>query len=521
MGHAIPGKIFRWPNRTVPFIINATDFPTGSSQLGVINSAITKWNNTAGIHVTLIPRTAETFFVEFVAADSSCSSDIGKKAFIWPSRSGKTQVRCDTTADFQDGNVIHEIGHAVGLLHEHTRSDRDNFVAVIVQNVLTAKIGNYNRQTGQRIGIYDFGSIMHYPSNGTFCVQWYPSAPVPQEFSRRSPSLATFAPNGELHMVHVGPSSLIPRVPDSTDIWHSWTSNGAVWTRGPRVPGRGSRDTPALASFSVDGQLHMVHRGRSSDFLFHSRSADGRNWNAPVVILNMVEGSGTPALTEFKNELHLVHRGKNSNELFHLFSADGLTWTQNPQGSPIPGQFSRDTPALASFSVDGQLHMVHRGQSDDFLYHSWSADGRTWSDPFGVPIPNQQSSRHAPALAEFVGDDGKMKLHMAYADEAGTVWHTYFGRVSPLIGSTGTRIHIAYSWSPATDRDNNKSRFGPALISFDGRLTMMLVKANSSRIVQTSRDATLQCIVPSGGTTIGQRVALSTDDIATVNTMYP
>ncbi|MFX0579915.1 M12 family metallopeptidase [Nocardia nepalensis] len=520
MGHAIPYKLSRWPNDVVPFIINPIDFPTGSPQLGVVLSAISKWNATTDIKVTLAQQMGEPFFVEFVAADRSCSSDIGKKWFILPGRDGKTQVRCDTTGDFQDGNVMHEIGHAVGLLHEQTRSDREGFVTVILQNVLTDQVINYKPRTGLHPGPYDFGSIMHYPSNGEFCVQWYPSVPVPREFSRHAPSVATFTSKGELHMVHVGPSSLRPWGPDSTDIWHSWTSNGALWTQGPRVPGRASGDTPALAAFSVDGQLHMVHRGHSNDLLFHSRSDDGRNWRDPVVILNTEEGSGTPALAEFNNELHLVHRGKNSNELFHLFSADGLTWTRNPQGSPIPRQWSRDTPALAAFSVDGQLHMVHRGQSDDFLYHSSSADGRTWSDPAGVPIPNQESSRHAPALAEFVGDDGNMKLHMAYADAAGTVWHTYFGRSTPLIGTTGTRVRFTYGWSEANARDNNKSRFGPALVSFDGRLTMMLVKAGSSRIVQTSRDATLQCIVASGGAAIGQRSGLSAEDVNTVKIMY-
>jgi len=63
------------------------------------------------------------------------------------------------------GNTIHEIGHAIGLWHEHSRADRDDYVDVLYENIISWAAFNFDKQTqnGYDIGDYDYGSIMHYP----------------------------------------------------------------------------------------------------------------------------------------------------------------------------------------------------------------------------------------------------------------------------------------------------------------------------------------------------------------------
>ena len=59
--------------------------------------------------------------------------------------------------------MIHEIGHAMGLLHEHTRPDRDSFVKINWNSINPDKTHNFDVLADAiPLGDYDYSSIMHY-----------------------------------------------------------------------------------------------------------------------------------------------------------------------------------------------------------------------------------------------------------------------------------------------------------------------------------------------------------------------
>ncbi|MCL1667312.1 M12 family metallopeptidase [Elizabethkingia ursingii] len=135
-----------WPNSIVPYTV-ALGFPNS----GRITEALNRYAADTGIQ--FVPRTDQTDYVEFVQSGNT-QSYIGRIG-------GRQEIEIADWAEY--GNVMHEIGHAVGLGHEHQRPDRDSYIWVNPsansQNYQALPAGLFTI-----IGSFDFNSIMLYGS---------------------------------------------------------------------------------------------------------------------------------------------------------------------------------------------------------------------------------------------------------------------------------------------------------------------------------------------------------------------
>ena len=82
----------------------------------------------------------------------SCSSSLGRiggRQVISVGSAGTeyTDMSCcnptpygsNVTITCTKGNILHQIGHALGLYHEHSRPDRDSYITVVLENVMPGK----------------------------------------------------------------------------------------------------------------------------------------------------------------------------------------------------------------------------------------------------------------------------------------------------------------------------------------------------------------------------------------------
>ncbi|KAM9339607.1 low choriolytic enzyme-like [Symphorus nematophorus] len=69
------------------------------------------------------------------------------------------------------GIIQHELLHALGFYHEHTRSDRDEYVRINWDNINEYFVYNFRKQDTNNLNTpYDYSSVMHYGKTafGTF-----------------------------------------------------------------------------------------------------------------------------------------------------------------------------------------------------------------------------------------------------------------------------------------------------------------------------------------------------------------
>lgn len=99
-------------------------------------------------------RDKEPNFIDFVLTLNNSSSNLGMIG-------GRQSIRLNSNAD--EGTVAHEIGHALGLIHEHSRMDRDMYITVHYENIWPRFHDQFDiPKSGRATAEFDFESIMLY-----------------------------------------------------------------------------------------------------------------------------------------------------------------------------------------------------------------------------------------------------------------------------------------------------------------------------------------------------------------------
>eukprot|EP00079_Xenopus_tropicalis_P015538 XP_004913426.1 PREDICTED: astacin-like metalloendopeptidase isoform X2 [Xenopus tropicalis] len=107
--------------------------------------------------VQFVPYTDEDDYVAIKSANG-CWSYMGRQG-------GAQVVSVEKGYCTSEGTTMHELNHALGFVHEQSRSDRDNYVNIMCQYISPGDIVNFEIMNTNNLNtIYDYRSIMHYPA---------------------------------------------------------------------------------------------------------------------------------------------------------------------------------------------------------------------------------------------------------------------------------------------------------------------------------------------------------------------
>lgn len=466
-----------WTDRTIPY-----QFDSGYPLVQAVRAIMDQWEQAAGVCFT--ERGNETDYLRISQGGGGSHSVLGM-----PNGAGQVVIHNDYIG-------MHELGHALGLIHEQSRSDRDTYITVDWDNIDPASKGNFEiDRDSVLLTPYDRYSVMHYASpaigwgaitrkdkDGKDVPVWTMHWKADQNARLGAGPLASWTTlsSADREGARVlynrvpgwgnrgsGPECAMSRAPrcatfknevwavwqgaTGSGIWYSHTADGMYWHPQHYIDGVATDCSPAIAVH--DGVLYCAWRGYGLDAGIWYASNNGTGWTGQ----QKVPGVGTaeaPALWSFQGKLWLAWTGYGHDGVwFTSFDPASGNWQGQQR---IGGLDSQEGPTLTV--LDNVLYLAVRGLGNDRDIYLQANDGNGWR-AIGT-VPHAKTDK-APALA-------------AYRNE---LWLTWRGQEERICWS---RRSGTAGWSGVAYMADFRAGDSPAMTVFNDKLVLCWAYAGLS-----------------------------------------
>lgn len=150
-----------WKTRQIPFFLD-TGIRLDMTIRSTVLSAIYTIENKTEHCVQFQPKSAsDADYVNITRSNPGCYSSVGK---VGGQQIVNIGPGCETV-----GIIMHELLHVLGFWHEHSRSDRDQYVVIYYKNIIPGSEAEFVKRSStlmlEAAIPYDFHSILHYKYN--------------------------------------------------------------------------------------------------------------------------------------------------------------------------------------------------------------------------------------------------------------------------------------------------------------------------------------------------------------------
>ncbi len=164
-GNVISGSLSVWPNGRVPYVLTKNN--KGGEMSDAFRKDVRKAVQTWEDAVNTRGRT----FIKFVEISSTAAVKENNWVEITEKVEG-TRNFANLGAKYRNemlsesSALLHEFGHVLGLVHEHQRKDRNDYITVNYGNIPDERHSDFNTDTfpSKIEGKFDFDSVMLYSS---------------------------------------------------------------------------------------------------------------------------------------------------------------------------------------------------------------------------------------------------------------------------------------------------------------------------------------------------------------------